>query len=270
MPPAFAPALVRRPTRAESDATMSEALTGRVAAATAIRLFGGLRVTRDSTPLPTPVGTCAALLRIVATSGAVHVDELSEALWPESAPGAGRARLRNVLSRLRSSCGEVVIRVGETVAVADDVEVDVALFEATARRALELPAGHAERQAWAKQALSWCSGDLLPEDVYHEWAAAPRERVRHYRLALLDLVADEAAAAGDVSGALRRWREAAAIEPYDEARYVKMARLLIADGRWGAASTALDRAEAALADLGLTPSPALTEIRRELSDAGST
>jgi DNA-binding SARP family transcriptional activator len=245
---------------------MSEALTGRVPEATAVRLFGGLRLTRDSTPLPTPVGTCAALLRIVATSGAVHVDELTEALWPEAAPGAGRARLRNVLSRLRASCGDVEIRVGETVAVADDVEVDVAVFESTARRALALPEGDPRRQVWAKQALSWCGGELLPEDVYHEWSAAPRERVRHFRLALLDLVADDAAASGDVSGALRRWQEAASIEPYDEGRYVKMARLLIADGRWGAAHTVLERAEAALADLGLTASPALAEIRRRLSD----
>ena len=245
---------------------MSEALSGRVPEPTAVRLFGGLRLTREGAPLPTPVGTCAALLRIVATSGAVHVDELSEALWPESAPGAGRARLRNVLSRLRATCGDVVIRVGETVAVADDVEVDVAIFESTARRALALPAGDAERQAWAKQALSWCSGELLPEDVYQEWAAAPRERVRHYRLALLDLVAEDAAAAGDVHGALRRWQEAATIEPYDEERYGKMARLLLADGRWGAAHTVLERAEAALSDLGLNASPALVEIRQQLSD----
>ncbi len=245
---------------------MSEASVSLAPAATVVRLFGGLRLSRDGGPLATPVGTCAALLRIVATFGAVHVDELSETLWPDSAPGAGRARLRNVLSRLRASCGEVVIRVGESVAVADDVEVDVAVFESTARRALALPPGAGERQAWAKKALSWCSGELLPEDVYHEWAAAPRERVRHYRLALLDLVADDAAAAGDVSGALRRWQEAASIEPYDEVRYVKMARLLIADGRWGAAHTVLARAETALAHLDLTASPALAEIRQELSD----
>lgn len=245
---------------------MSEGLTGRVPATTVLRLFGGLRVSRDGTALPAPVGTCAALLRIVATSGAVHVDELSEALWPESAPGAGRARLRNVLSRLRASCGDLVVRVGETVALAEDVEVDVAVFASTARRALALPADAKDRQAWAKQALSWCTGELLPEDIYHEWAAAPRERVRHYRLALLDLVAEEAAAAGDVAGALRRWQEAAQLEPYDEARYVKMASLLVDDGRWGAAHTVLDRAEAALAGLGLTPSPALLAVRRRLGD----
>ena len=246
---------------------MSEAVTGRVPASTVLRVFGGLRLSRDGSPLPTPVGTCAALLRIVATSGAVHVDELSEALWPESAPGAGRARLRNVLSRLRASCGDVVIRVGETVAVSDDVEVDVAVFESTARRALALPAGTAERQAWAKQALSWASGELLPEDIYHDWSAAPRERARHYRLALLDLLAEESAAAGDVAGALRRWQEAAQIEPYDETRYVKMARLLVADGRWGAAHTVLERAESALSDLGLPASPDLVELRREISAA---
>lgn len=248
---------------------MPDAPTDDAQAATVVRLFGGLRVVRDGVVVTPPVGTCATLVRIVATSGAVHVDELTEILWPESPPGAGRARLRNVLSRVRAACGDVVIRVGETVAVADDVQVDVAVFESTARRALAMPAGSPDGEVWAKRALSWHDGELLPEDIYREWAAAPRQRARHYRLSLLDLLADAAAGEGDVDGALRRWQEAAQTEPYDEARYVRMASLLVDHGRWGAAHSVLERATATLADLGLAASPGLVDVRERLAQLRS-
>jgi DNA-binding SARP family transcriptional activator len=207
---------------------------------------------------------------MVATYGAVHVDELSEALWPGSPPGAGRARLRNVLSRLRADCGELIIRVGETVAVADDVEVDVAVFEAIARRALALPAADPRRQVLGIQALGVAQGELLPEDIYRDWAVGPRERIRHYRLAVLDALAEGATATGDVSTAVRRWQEAIELEPYDEMRYAAAAALLMESGRWGAAHAVLLRAESALTQLGLTGSPQLLDLRRRLSGGART
>lgn len=229
-----------------------------------VRLFGGARVVRDGATVSPPSGAPAALLRVVAAHGAVHVEELVEALWPDLPTGTGRARLRNVLSRLRASCGDVVVRVGDTVSLAGEVAVDLALFEQTARQALALPAGTPERVATAKRALAFHDGELLPEDLYREWAVAPRERARGYRLALLDAVAEDAAAAGDVSGAVRRWEEAMRLEPYDEVRYVAMARLLVQHARWGAAHAVLERADAALAALGLPESPALREVRGTL------
>ena len=231
-----------------------------------VRLFGGARVVRDGEVVSPPSGAPAALLRLVAAQRTVRVDELCEALWPEAPTDTGRARLRNVLSRLRATCGDVVVRVDDSVTLAAAVEVDLALFEQTARQALALPPGDPERVATAKRALAVHDGELLPEDLYREWAAFPRERVRGLRLALLDAVAEDAAAGGDVTGALRRWEEATRLEPYDEVRYVAMARLLVAHGRWGAAHAVLERADAALAELGLPPSPALQEVRREVAD----
>lgn len=229
-----------------------------------VRLFGGARVLRNGETMAPPPGAPSTLLRVVATHGAVHVEELCEALWPESPTATGRARLRNVLSRLRATCGEVVMRVGDTVSLAGQVQVDLALFEQTARKALAIPPGDPERVTTAKRALAFHDGELLPEDLYREWAAGPRERARTLRLALLDAVADDAASSGDVNGALRRWEEATRIEPYDEVRYVAMAQLLVAHGRWGAAHAVLERADASLAALGLPPSPALQRVRRDL------
>lgn len=249
---------------------MSDAQGAVVPAGVRVRLFGPVRVEREGDEVVPPPGTPAAVLRVVAACGAVHVDELVEIIWPDAPQGAGRTRLRNVLSRLRTACGEVFMRVGDTVAIADGVEVDLAAFEALARRALALRPDDPSRACSAKQALAVHDGDLLPEDVYREWTAVVRERARRYRLALLDAVAEDAARRGDVEGAMRRWREATSIEPYDESRYVAMAELLVSAGRWGAASAVVARAEAALGRLGLSTSPALEQVRRTFADVTGT
>jgi DNA-binding SARP family transcriptional activator len=230
-----------------------------------IYLFGGLRLRRDGTTLTPLLGAPATLLRMVSTYGALHVDELGEAMWPDAREGAGRARLRNVLSRVRASCGEAVVRVGETVAIADGVDVDLARFEAAARRAVALPLQDPAREAFASRAMALACGELLPEDIYREWAAVPRERVRRYRLDLLDLLAAAALARGDISRAVRRWQEAFDIEPYDEDRYVAAAGLLADAGRWGAAHSIVRRAEVSLAEAGLPPSPPFLGLRHRLS-----
>lgn len=234
-----------------------------------IQIFGRLTVARAGTALPPVVGAPAALLRLIATLGAVHVDEIIEALWPEASADSGRTRLRNVLSRLRNSCGDVLVRVGATVAVADGVVVDLAVFDALARRSLALESDDPEADVLAKRALVFCEQVLLPEDVYRDWAAAPREQVRRRRLALLDLLAERAAARGDVRGAELRWLEAIEIEPFDEARYVAAARTMLGAGRWGTAHRLLQRAEVAMSTLGLPVTPELLNLRRALSTSAT-
>ena len=61
---------------------------GKSAAAVGVRLFGGVRVVRDGEQVAPPPGAPSALLRMVAACGAVHLEELAEALWPESPAGA--------------------------------------------------------------------------------------------------------------------------------------------------------------------------------------
>lgn len=233
---------------------------------TSIRLFGGLQVVVDGRTVAAPAGTPGAVLRLVATLGAVHLDELCEFIWPESPAGSGRTRLRNVLSRLRSSCGDVLVRVGDGVAVADGVTVDLAQFQSDARRCLNLPMDDPLRTVLCKNALEMSEQPLLPEDVYREWAAAPRERVRRYRLQLIDALAQSAARAGDITEALHRLEEAIAADPYDESRHLFAANLLLSAGRHGPAHRLLNEAEQALAELGLGPTPELQRLRRQLRD----
>jgi DNA-binding SARP family transcriptional activator/tetratricopeptide (TPR) repeat protein len=229
---------------------------------TSVRLLGDFAVMRGEVDLTPPPGMAAKALKLIALSdGLLHVDELTELLWKDAEPGRGRARLRNVLARLRASSGDVIERRGELVSLADDVDVDAARFRSLARRALTAGATD-DGRVHAVDALATYGGDLLPDSLYEPWAAVPRERMRVDRLALLDLLTDAAEADGDVAAMARLLDDAIEADPYDEHRYVRLARLHAAQGRPGAALAVEGRARRALAELGLDVSDELTDAAR--------
>jgi DNA-binding SARP family transcriptional activator len=230
-----------------------------------IRALGAFAVRRGGRTVPLPPGRPELLVKLlVARGGRAHAEEAIEALWPDVAPASGRKRLRNALSRLRAAAGDLVVRDGEALAIVPEAEVDAIGFEADARAALAAP-DPASRAALARAAAARYAGDLLPGDPYEAWAAGPRERLRGRHLALLDLMVADAEARGDVDEALRLLERAADADPLDDERSLRVARLLLAQGRRGAAEGALRRAEAVLAGLGLPMGAALEALRREIA-----
>src|SRR3546814_10342141 len=100
-------------------------------------LLGRFVVHRGGEDMTPPAGMAANVVKILAVRGAgVHLDELAEVLWPDSDPGRGRTRLRNVLARIRRASGDIVQRRGESVTLADGVEVDSRRFDRAADAAL--------------------------------------------------------------------------------------------------------------------------------------
>jgi DNA-binding SARP family transcriptional activator len=173
----------------------------------------------------------------------------------------GRNRLRNLLSRVRSAAGEVLVRDGEVIMLESAAEVDAVAFETAARQALS--AGQAGA-ALARPALARYRGELLPDDRYEAWAARPRERLRGLYLELLDLIAVDAEQRGEFDEAIRQLRRAIEAEPGDEDRHVRLARLLAAQGRAGSARSVIRQARAALDELGLPVSAALRALEATL------
>ena len=195
---------------------------------------------------------------VAVSGGRVPADVAIEALWPDTDREAGRNRLRTVLNRQRSEAGEVIIRDGDSLRLAPEVRVDLALFEAESRRALAFGlAESALAVAVARGAIARYRGDVLPDDPYEDWAQDPRNQARRIMLQLLDLCADAAAARGDLDETRRVIELTIDLAPYDDARYLKAATALLEQGRRGAALTVVRRARAALAELGLKPPPNL-------------
>ena len=186
--------------------------------------LGGFEVTADGRPLDLPPGRTATLVKLLALArDPLPLDVAIEELWPDSDAATGRRRLRNVLNRIRTACGELVVRTdGEALALGDRVEVDMRLFLREAADALA--ADGVRREALARAAVGRYGGELLPGDRYAAWAAAPREELRRRLLDLLDLLADEARERGELDEAIRLLDQGIAIEPFDEARYLAAPR----------------------------------------------
>lgn len=234
---------------------------------TTVRVLGPLRIDCDDRPVPVPVGRPAHALMLVALHGGrVHSEVLVDALWPETDTVVGSTRLRNVLARLRRTAGDLLVRDGEAITFAPGVRVDVEEFEAATRDALRRTGATADEQrSAAEQALHLVRGEVLEEARYEAWAASFRDRIRHDVLALHDLLGQLAARSDQLEIALDHAERAIVIEPYDEHRYIEIARWLHLAGRTGAARRILTRGRAAWAELDLDPTPAFCAVECELA-----
>jgi ATP/maltotriose-dependent transcriptional regulator MalT len=231
-----------------------------------VSVLGRFTLTRGGRPVPLSPGQATQLLKMVAVSGGrVPADVAIEALWPEAGREAGRNRLRTVLNRQRAEAGDVIVREGDSLLLAPEVQVDLELFQAEGRRALALGLAEAALAvAVARAAVARYRGDVLPDDLYEDWARTPRERARRTMLQLLDLCADAAAARGDLDETRRVIELTIDLAPYDDARYLRAATALLEQGRRGAALTVVRRARAALAELGIKPPANLISLEETI------
>ena len=89
-------------------------------------------------------------------------------------------------------------------------------------------------------AVDRCGGDLLPEDLYDEWAGGPRQRVRQLRTDLLRR--------------LGRWDDLVQLDGTDEEAHLELMRALAARGDRHGALRQFERLDRALAgELGVAP-----------------
>lgn len=149
-----------------------------------VRVLGGLSVRIDGRPIALPGGAASVTVALLALRRAVHVEELTDVLWPDAAPEVARRRLRNVLVRVRQAAGSILVRQGERIELAAEAVVDHHVLEMQARQALAAPPGP-ERLAALEAALALDRGPLLPEVLYEDWAQSARLRAEVRRDELL-------------------------------------------------------------------------------------
>jgi tetratricopeptide (TPR) repeat protein len=181
-----------------------------------VRLFGSPRIeTADGDEIVLPPGKPGELVRLLALhEHGLPVEVVLEAFFPEVSPSVARARLRQVLTRLRSAAGDLIVRDGETLRLLP-AWVDVREFLAASRRVRGARTPRAVQLAYGALALH--EGTLLPSDPYAAWAQETRDAVRYRHVELLDLVAADAAARNSHQEALTAL-EAASLEDPDEDR----------------------------------------------------
>lgn len=224
-----------------------------------IRVLGGFDVVCSSGVVPSPGDRCIHLLKTIATGrGHVPVDVVTDRLWPDAAADIGRRRLKNVLTRTRQACGDVIERVGDTLQFTDCVRLDLVDFSERCTSALrglaeDAPTGVAQ----ALQALALYRGPVLADDLYDDDVAPLRTAEMGRAASLVDavLASSNAPLVGPaLFDALVR------IDPDDIDRFERLALWADEVGESGLASTAARQVEHIATELGFPVSKAVIRL----------
>jgi DNA-binding SARP family transcriptional activator len=216
-----------------------------------LRLLGALALEHDEQDLAPPRAAAArAILAYLALHpGPQTRTTLSSRFWPDVLDESARQSLRNALWTLRRDLGpaaDAVVTEGDTLRLADDVEVDARRLDAAlARGDAAAAADLAER------------GTLL-QGFEDEWALAAREERND---AVSAALAAEAAAAEDPATAVAWARRRARLDPLSEAATRDLMAALAAAGDGAAALTAYERLSDRLRqELRVAPSRATRDL----------
>ncbi len=241
---------VTRPQPAGTEPLAETSTAGR-----RVRVIGGPIVIEDATGVvEVPPGNPQRLVGVVVANGGVATfDQVAEALWSGDDVNTSRARLRNVLLRLRRGVGDVVSRFGSGVRLAPDMRSDLNDFDRLASDALSSARSDPELAGQlAAQAVALVEGAVLSDFEYEEWALAARRSVDLQLIGLLDLLSVQAEDAGDLPLAQVLAERALRLDRYTDSRYVRLAELLTMQGRSAAAVAVLDDAAEVTRELGAT------------------
>ncbi|MET0460966.1 MAG: BTAD domain-containing putative transcriptional regulator, partial [Ilumatobacteraceae bacterium] len=207
-------------------------------------------------------------LLALADGHRVHRDVLIDQLWPEADIAVGTNNLHQALHAARRVVGARNLVLQDDVVVLGvegGVSVDVDELDAAAERAAST--GNA---ADIRHALSLCTGELLPEDLYEDWAAPHRERLGAIRTRLVGDLARALLADGQPDLALALLEPLTVERPLDEDAHRLLLVALAATGRRWDAAAAFERFRDELGEsYGVDPAPETTAVYRRLFVGGA-
>jgi predicted ATPase/DNA-binding SARP family transcriptional activator len=238
----------------------------------ALRLLGGFDVSVAGRPVEEGawrLRRAKTLLKLLALTPErrLHREQVTEALWPEG--GRAHNGLHQVLYTARralASGGDehaaTRLTLRDDVVTLSDEElwIDVEGFEraATAAREAKTPATY-------RAALDLYTGELLPEDLYEDWATARRESLREMHLGLLVELAELLAKLGDVPRAVEALQRAVIEDPLHELAHRTLMRLFAGGGRRQQALAQYQQLRQALRQrLEAEPDPETSRLYREI------
>lgn len=241
-----------------------------------LRTFGTPHVeTDDGTPIEVLNRQTKRLgLLIYLASGGQRLyrrDELLALFWPESDEDCARNCLRQSLHILRTELGpEFVLGSGdqEIGVSAEHLECDTRVFVRA------LGGGFAEGALELYHSDFLCGFHVPDVPDFERWVEARRQQLKNLAIAAARQLAYTAEGTQDLEGALRWWKRAAELSPFDEGVVRRIVSLLIATGNRGEAIRTLTQFENRLrSELEVEPSletRVLLEAAREGIEAGVT
>jgi DNA-binding SARP family transcriptional activator/pimeloyl-ACP methyl ester carboxylesterase len=240
--------------------------------AISIRLIGPFEIqtatgTLSEAQLP---GRAATLVKLLALTPhhTSHRDEVIDVLWPGSDTDRGRNNLHKAMHTLRRATdGDghdlLCLRSG-MVTFAGPVWVDLDEFHDAA-----VAATSSGGPADLLHALELARGELLPADIYEDWALAPRERYRATVIALRYALAEKYARNGSPDLAAAQLHAVLALDPHEERAHRELMRLHAAGGDSTNALRQYEVCVSALRDIGAEPSRETVALLREITEEAS-
>lgn len=177
-------------------------------------------------------------------------------LWPDVPESHAHGSLRSALWRLQKLVPGLIRSTGETLALAENVRVDVWELIAWAHRAMDPHTG-VDEVAAPDPGLS---GELLP-GWYDDWVLLERERFRQLRMHALEALANKLSVAGRFGEAVQAAYAAVQAEPLRESAHRTLVQVHIAEGNLVEAVRAFDAFRTMLSDeLGVAPTAAMLRL----------
>ena len=237
-----------------------------------IELLGGFRIACGADEIPDDgwrLAKARSLVKIVALapSQSIHREQLVDLLWPELDPDAGSNNLHQALHVARRTLGALfpetkpnrILRLQRGVLSLEPpapLWIDAESFE---REARELQS--TDDPASFYPTLDIYRGDLLPDDLYEDWAAERRIALHEQYLSLLDRLAALHRARYEATPAIDALRRVVAIEPDREEAHRGLMELYALTGRRQQAIRQYERAREILErELELEPEPETDDL----------
>ncbi len=204
----------------------------------------------------------------------VHRERLIECLWPEVNEIQGRERLKVTVYFLRRQLRaagarqDAVATTGQAYMLRREaVWVDAHAFEALVAEGAALERQHRPDEAlrYYEEAQRLYRGDYLEEDLYADWCAEERARLREIYLEMLAGMAESYAERGDYALAAQVCRTALVREPCRESFHRALMEHLVRLGRADWAVAQFHHCQRVLAqELGVEPMPETQRLYRQI------
>jgi predicted ATPase/DNA-binding SARP family transcriptional activator len=240
-----------------------------------IRLLGGFQVTLRKRTLDDAEWAsrkAASLVKLLALAPGhrLHREQAMDALWPDLGHDAARSNLRKALHFARHTLDPSATPAthpylqarGDLVLLASPrgLWIDVDAFKEAVSAARSAPGSDTYRRATALYI-----GDLLPEDLYEEWAITARDELRNTYLLLLAEAARYYEASGDLNAGIESLRRSLDLEPLNEDTYAGLMRLHALRGEQDLALRMYRQLHDALCrELDIEPREATQRLHREI------
>lgn len=230
------------------------ARTERDTAAVTIELLGGFRVQVGTRPVEDGawrLQKARGLVKLLALAAGHRLprDRVVDLLWPEFDPDAVNNNLYQTLHCVRRALrlpgGEPAVSLRQglvSLLPQGNLWVDVDAFDAAARAARG-----SDDIALYRAALALYSGELLPDDLYDDWATWRREGLKETYLSLFLTLAKRHEARGELKEAMDVLGQAVQVDPLCEEAHTELMRLYASTGQRGRALKQFQQLRAVLA-----------------------